>query len=285
MNLQNVMGVSQGGVQSQLLSALTVGVPVSFGHEAHGIDGEVHRYETRAMPVYDQGAISGLSLTISDITERKRLEREVLEIAAREQERIGQDLHDGLGQELTGVALMLRGLATKIRRDDPSASADVEAIVGVVNQSIESARSVARGLSPISGTRGGVIHALRALASRGRELYGFDVRFRSRVWPQLTLDESCGGHLYRIAQEALTNAARHAQATHVDIRLQVAESKFALSIIDDGIGLDRSRKSHSGMGLKLMNYRAGMMGATLEILQNEPRGTTIRISGVQPPVM
>jgi len=286
LNIHKVLCAADWKVQSQLfISVLTHGVPVTFGHDAPGDDGEIHRYESRAIPVYDRGAITGLSVTISDITERKRLEREILEISSREQERIGQDLHDGLGQELTGIALMLRALATKIHTDYPTASGDIEEIVSVVNHSIESARSLARGLSPVNTNRGGVVHALRALAVRGRELYGMDVRFRSKIWPQLTLDETCGGHLYRIAQEALTNVARHAKATDVDIRLQVAENKFSLSIADNGIGLDHSFKSNNGMGLKLMTYRTGIINAKLEILPNVPKGTMIRISGEQPGVV
>jgi signal transduction histidine kinase len=273
-------------VQSQLfISVLAHGVPVTFGHDAPGDDGEIHRYESRAIPVFDKGAISALSVTIRDITERKRLEREILEISSREQERIGQDLHDGLGQELTGIALMLRSLAMKIHRDDATAADDVDEIIALVNHSIESARSLARGLAPVNLDHGGVVNALRALAVRGRELYGMDVRFRSKIWPQLTLSETHGSHLYRIAQEALTNVARHAQASHVDIRLRVVENEFLLSIADDGIGVEGAPKFNDGMGLKLMSYRAGMIGAKLEILPNVPKGTTIRISGEQPPLM
>lgn len=286
VNAQSVMRGSDWNVQSQLLRSVLNGVDsVAFGHEALGEDGAMHRYEGRAIPVYDRGVISGLSLTVADITERRRLEREILEISTREQERIGQDLHDGLGQELTGVALMLRSLSNKIHRDYPNATEDVDEIIGVVNHSIESTRSLARGLSPVNSNRGGLVHALRALAVRSRELYALNVRFRSKVWPQLTLDETCSSHLYRIAQEALTNIARHAQASRADIRLQVLDGKFELTIEDDGVGLHRSFKSANGMGLKLMAYRAGMIGAKLEIEGNDPKGTIVRICGEQPPML
>ena len=286
MNAENVMGGPDWIVQSQLLRSVLGGAAsISFGHAALGDDGQMHRFESRAIPVLDKGITTGLSVTIADITERIRLEREILEISTREQERIGQDLHDGLGQELTGLALMLRGLATKIRRDYPTATNDMDEIVAVVNHSIESARSLARGLSPVNSNRGGLVHALRALSARSRELYGLNVRFRSKVWPQLTLDEGRSSHLYRIAQEALTNVARHAQATRADVRLQVTDGKFALSISDDGVGLERPFKSIDGMGLKLMAYRAGMIGAKLEIAANAPTGTIVRICGEQPLVM
>ena len=286
MSAQGVMRGSDWNVQSQLLRSVMNGADsVAFGHETMDEDGVTHRFEGRAVPVYDKGVITGLSLTVADITERTRLEREILEISTREQERIGQDLHDGLGQELTGVALMLRSLSNKICRDYPSASHDIEEIIGVVNRSIESTRSLARGLSPVNPNRGGLVHALRALALRSRDLYELNVRFRSKVWPQLTLDEACSSHLYRIAQEALTNIARHAQASRVDVRLQVTDGKFELSVEDDGVGLRRSPKSVDGMGLKLMAYRAGMIGAKLEIEANEPRGTIVRIRGEQPRVL
>lgn len=286
MSAQSVMRGSDWNVQTQLLRSVLNGVDsVAFGHEALGEDGAMHRYEGRAIPVYDKGVISGLSLTVADITERMRLEREILEISTREQERIGQDLHDGLGQELTGVALMLRSLSNKIRRDYPNATEDVDEIIGVVNHSIESTRSIAHGLSLVNSNRGGLVHALRALAVRSRELYALNVRFRSKVWPQLTLDETCSSHLYRIAQEALTNIARHARASRADIRLQVMDGKFELTIEDDGVGLQRSFKSANGMGQKLMAYRAAMIGAKLEIAANEPKGTIVRICGEQPPVM
>jgi len=285
-SVRNVLGGPNWPIYSKLLaSVVSNGEPVSFAHEAIGEDDELHKYDSRAIPTYEGEQVSGVSLTISDITERLRMEREVLEISSREQERIGQDLHDGLGQELTGVSLMLRGLATRLGRSDPELAQEVNEIIRVVNLSIDSARSLARGLSPFNNGRGGLVRALRSLAARSRDLYGLNVRFRSKVWPQLTLDENQSIHLYRIAQEALTNVARHARASHAEIRLQVADGRFTLTIGDDGVGLENVGKSGNGMGLKLMAYRAGMIGAKLEILANHPKGTAIRICGEQPPLI
>ncbi len=284
-SVQSVLGGPNWPIHSQLLSSvIDSGEPVSFAYEAVGEDGELHKYDSRAVPTFDGGRINGLSLTISDITERVRLEREVLEISSREQERIGQDLHDGLGQELTGVALMLRSLANRLVHDCPRLAGDVDEIIRSVNHSIENARSLARGLSPAHGNRGGLVHALRSLVARSRDLYGLNVRFRSKVWPQLTLDEEQSTHLYRIAQEALTNIARHARASHAEIRFQVSDGKFTLTISDDGVGMGTSARSGSGMGLKLMAYRAGIIGAKLDIVPGESGGTMIRVSGGQPSV-
>jgi signal transduction histidine kinase len=126
------------------------------------------------------------------------------------------------------------------------------------------------------------VFALRELASRSRDLYGLEVNFRAEVWPKLTLDETDASHLYRIAQEALTNSARHGHATLVDIFLLATRNTFLLCITDDGEGFRVPTSPYTGMGLKIMKYRAGMIGAKFEIAPNEPRGTVVRVSGEQP---
>jgi PAS domain S-box-containing protein len=217
---------------------------------------------------------------VQDVTERRTLERELLEIANREQRRIGSDLHDGLGQELTGVALMLRGLASRVKRGQPATAADLDELVALVNGAIESTRSLARGLSPVELERGGLVYALRALTVRARELYGLEVKFRSRVWPELTLDAAATTHLYRIAQEALTNAVRHARATQVSVVLGARGRRVVLTIADDGDGMRSD--GGNGMGLRIMRYRAQMMGGELAISDGAPRGTRVTCSVTQP---
>ncbi|MGH8265429.1 MAG: PAS domain-containing protein [Steroidobacteraceae bacterium] len=224
---------------------------------------------------------------VQDITERKELEHEIIEITNREQQRIGSDLHDGLGQELTGVALMLRGLSGRIRKSDPSLTTNVDEIVVLVNHTIESARSLARGLSPVSLDSGGLVFALRSLTARAREMYGVDVRLRSRVWPMLSIDEPSANHLYRIAQEAVTNAVRHGHATQINVQLVVEERNVRLTITDNGIGLpdgpaDEPRHSVQGMGLKIMAYRARMIDGEVTIERLREGGTRVRCRCRQP---
>jgi len=154
--------------------------------------------------------------------------------------------------------------------------------VGLVNQSIETARSLARGLLPVSTENGGLPTALRTLAARSRDLYRFQVNFRSDVADDVALGEASASHLYRIAQEALTNAARHGRATAVEVFLRVSTLNFLLEIVDNGIGTAEGGRSASGMGLKIMKYRASMIGARFEILPNLPCGTVVRVSGEQP---
>jgi PAS domain S-box-containing protein len=234
--------------------------------------GRMHWLVARATRSELQGSVVVTGMT-HDVTERRVLERELLEISNREQRRIGSDLHDGLGQELTGVALMLRGLASRVGRGQPATPADLDELVGLVNGAIESTRALARGLSPVDPESGGLVFALRALAARARELYGLDVRFRSRVWPEITLDSAAKTHLYRIAQEALTNAARHAQAAHVAISLSARGESVTLSISDDGCGM--SKGATDGMGLRIMRYRARMIGGEVTISAADPQGTRV----------
>jgi signal transduction histidine kinase len=246
-------------------------------------DGSYRYYVTTVRPVFDDGSeASGLVGVTQDVTERKRMEREIIEVSGRERHRIGRDLHDGLGQELTGVALMLRGLARRVERDCPDAVPAANEIVALVNQSIETARSLARGLLPVSTEQGGLVAALRTLAERSRGLYGFEVRFSPDVWPQCTLEEALASHLYRIAQEAVTNAARHGHATVVEILLTFSGSRFLLKVTDNGCGMPQAAAAGPGVGLKIMAYRANLIGAKLEIGANAPHGTIVRVIGEQP---
>ncbi|HEX6639333.1 MAG TPA: PAS domain-containing protein [Steroidobacteraceae bacterium] len=213
---------------------------------------------------------------ITDVTERRQLEREILEIAGREQLRIGSDLHDGLGQDLTGVALMLRSVVAQLRKESSSARADVEDIISLVNGAIESTRAMARGLAPVGADRGGLIAGLQSMAVRGMERYGVRAHFNTSLKEPLTLDDGAATHLYRIAQEAFTNAIRHGRVTQVTIELATAEGTLSLSVQDNGRGFDERNASNNGLGLKLMRYRAQMLGGDVTIANNKSGGVIVR---------
>jgi signal transduction histidine kinase len=267
-------------VLDKLRRILLTGETVTYEFESSEA-GEIKYFENHAVPVQEDGIGAGISISMRDITERKRLEQEILDVSGRERQSIGRDLHDGLGQELTGVALMLRGLATRIQSRCPDVVENVNEVVSLVNQSIDTARSLARGLLPVRTESGGITFALRALATRGRDLYGIDVNFTSNVVPRFELSETDASHLYRIAQEALTNTARHGRASRVDIVLEANAQSFMLSIADDGQGFTLPASS-TGMGLKIMKYRAGMIGAKFDVGANEPRGTVITVTSERP---
>jgi PAS domain S-box-containing protein len=269
---------ARAGVLRKLGNLLETGEAITFEFESF-LSGRAQYFENRAVLVREDGVATGISISMRDITERKGLEQEILDVSGRERQSIGRDLHDGLGQELTGVALMLRGLASRIQERCPDVVENVNEIVGHLNQSIETARSLARGLLPVRTETGGLTAALRALAARSRDVYGLEVTFSSAVSPEFDLSETHASHLYRITQEALTNAARHGRATLVDISLVARAEGFCLSITDNGVGMVGAAPSPSGMGLKIMKYRADMIGAKFDIASNEPQGAMVTVTG------
>jgi signal transduction histidine kinase len=216
---------------------------------------------------------------LNDVTERKRLEREIIEISNREQQRIGSDLHDGLGQDLTGIALMLRGVAAQLKKEGSAARLDVEEVIGLVNNAIESTRSLARGLSPVSGERGGLTAALQTLAARASERYGVRVEYNANFDEPLRLSETSATHVYRIVQEALTNVIRHSRATDVTISLETVSGELHLRVEDNGRGFEQpAPDSPGGLGLKIMRYRAQMLGGDLILESGTHGGASVRCS-------
>jgi PAS domain S-box-containing protein len=214
-------------------------------------------------------------LVLQDVTERKHLERAMLEAVSREQYRIGNDLHDGLGQELTGIALMLRCLAGRLAAEHRQVLPDVEGITRLVNNAVESTRSLARGLSPVNLERGGLRDALAGLTMHARTIYGIKALFANRMDPNINLDAELANHLYRIAQEAVTNAVKHGHAKMVRIQLSSARKRVRLAVVDDGCGMPADTASASGLGLRIMRYRSRIASGDLRFEAVEPSGTRI----------
>jgi PAS domain S-box-containing protein len=238
----------------------------------------VHRcLELRVRPVHTvaAGAGPGIVINATDVTARKGLERELLEIAHREQQRMGSDLHDGLSQDLTGIALMLRGVAGQLRKERSEARADVEEVIGLVNSAIESTRVLASGLSPVNIERGGLVAALETLASRMHDRHGVDVTVASRFDAHPALADAALNHLYRIAQEAVINAIRHGNPKHVAIELAPAAGRLRLRVDDDGRGFAAAAGAPAGLGLKIMRYRAQMLGGALRVEPAGARGVRV----------
>ena len=214
---------------------------------------------------------------VTDVTERKLLEREIIEIANREQQRIGSDLHDGLGQDLTGIALMLRGIVAQLRSEGSPVHLDVEDVIGLVNSAIESTRSLARGLTPVSAAAGGLPAALRALAEKVDERYGIATSLTIDLAEPVELDEATATHSYRIVHEAVTNAIRHSRAENLSISLTAEDGQLSIRVADDGRGFAAAPHANQsdGMGLKIMRYRAQLMGGDFVIESTPGGGTSI----------
>lgn len=238
-------------------------------------DGAVRWFTFTHVPLRDHGTVSGLVCTVQEVTNRKELEQEILEISNREQRRLGSDLHDGLGQELTGLSLLLKGLEVQLSREAPQYSSQVTKISDLLARAIQSTRSLARGLAPVNLERGGLPEALKHLAARCTDMYNLQCSFANGTQKLPDLEEGAATHLYRIAQEATTNAARYARARSIAIDLRSTGRKLQLSIADDGIGLTAGLAQGSpGMGLKIMEYRARMLGGTINF-EEPATGTRI----------
>lgn len=237
-------------------------------------DGQLIDISVTISPIRDKGgAIIGASKVARDITGRKRLEREIIEISNREQQRIGQDLHDGLCQELTGIELMCQVLEHKLSTKSKGEAKQVAEIGKHIREAIAHTRKLARGLSPVELELNGFMSALDELAENAGKLFRVDCHFECAN-PVLVRDNVAATHLYRIAQEAINNAVKHGKAKRIAISLQPDCDKVVLAITDDGVGFSDKPKKHPGMGLHTMKYRAGVVGATLEI-SSSGKGTTV----------
>lgn len=215
--------------------------------------------------------------TAIDISARKQLEREIIDTVGREQQRLSQELHDGLGQELTGIALLLRSIATRARRERGAAGADgdIDIAVDHLNAAIRNARALAHGLHPVRADHGGLTGALAALAanaSLGRDL---GVDFDAARWSDPAIPDDVANHIYRIAQEALGNAMRHARASRISITLGTTDDTLELLVRDDGRGIGEKALHAPGLGRRIMTYRAQMIGGSVNWVAAPDGGTDV----------
>jgi PAS domain S-box-containing protein len=220
------------------------------------------------------GATSHVIVTGIDVTERQRLEKAILEVSAREQRRIGEDLHDGLGQHLTGIAFMSKVLESKLHEKSLPESCDAEKIVKLVNEAINKTRELSRGLLPVVSDAHGLMSALTRYAEEMQDLFQITCRFECGE-PVLLYDVNAATHLYHIAREAVNNAIKHGNPSHVVIGLFAKNGEGTLSVQDDGEGISETSSNHAGMGLNIMNYRANMVGGSLDIRRNFTGGTSV----------
>jgi len=211
---------------------------------------------------------------LRDVSDRKSLEKEVLEIASREQRRIGQDLHDGAGQALTGLGLLTRGLVEKLGTKSAQEAALATKIAEGIKATVQEIRRVVRGLVPVEVGRDGLMAALNQLAVQTSTLPRVSCTFECPRPVDVT-DNFLATHIYRIAQEAVTNAIRHGHARQIEISLSDDGAELKLEVDDDGSGMKRGADEGQGMGLRLMRYRAGLIGGICTIGPAEAGGTRV----------
>ncbi|MDP2828393.1 MAG: histidine kinase [Sulfuricellaceae bacterium] len=220
----------------------------------------------------------------TDITESKeaeatirRLESQILESGEQERQHIGHELHDGLGQVLTGTAFMCKALAGKLAAAERPEAAQASVIADMINQSIAETRQLARGLKPVENTENGLQSALDALAGTITKKLSIGCKFHvGSAIPGLS--HHAANHLYRIAQEAVNNAIKHGQAQQITIELGKIGTRYFLSVQDNGrgFGAGEAKRKESGMGLQILRHRAKILGGKLEIVSTLGQGCRIR---------
>jgi signal transduction histidine kinase len=283
-----------GSVTGTVLSVLSVGVWLA-GDFAAGV-----KYPSLLVPVWN-GAIAMIVYLVvvgalvklrrlqreleervrqrtgaltSEIQERTRLEKELVEIGEQAQRQIGHDLHDTLGQHLTATAFAGQVLTAQLENKSLPETSAAKKLVKLVEESISLARQFARGLQPVELKPEGLMDGFQELARNISERFKISCEFECRE-PVLLHDAESSTQLYRIAQEAVTNAIKHGRAKFINISLEKSDGATTLMVTDDGAGLPEAARSSEGMGLRIMAYRASMMGATFNIERLPDSGTRV----------
>jgi PAS domain S-box-containing protein len=237
--------------------------------------GQRVRLETSTRLVAHNGQDVEVEGIARDVTEQRRLEKEILEVSTREQHRIGHDLHDGVCQQLAGIAVLADVLTDKLGEEARPEACDAQKITELVHQVNRQTRGVARGLFPVRLEENGLVSALHELAENAGIFYKTPCKFLCDA-PVVVRDHSFAHHLYFIAHEAILNAVKHGKAGSVEVQL-VPDGNLGcvLTVRDNGVGLPGPLTSGPGMGIRIMKYRARMIGATLAL--RSPTGGGVEV--------
>ena len=250
-------------------------------------DGTTYVVEVDIAPLRGRGgAVTGFVSTQRDVTDRRRLEGEVLSAAAQAQEDVARDLHDGVGQVLAGTAYHLHGLAESLEAEGSAYAAEAKRAAELVQDAQQQARALAHGLSPIAVGADGLAAALTRLVGEVAETFDVACRFVSAAPPSVGPADRAGD-LYRIAQEAVANAVRHGRPSAVVVRLEPPHTAGAgapgdglalLAVEDDGVGIDDAAlDGEAGLGLRTMRYRARRIGGSIDVSRREGGGTAVHV--------
>ncbi|MCX5634008.1 MAG: PAS domain S-box protein, partial [Phycisphaerae bacterium] len=224
----------------------------------------------------ENGKPFALTTTERDITERRRLEKEILDLTERERKLIGQEIHDSIGQVLTGIAIKCKGLSLKLKDKSSEEMEDALVISKLANKAIAQARDIAKMLYPVDIQTGGLVSALKTLASDAEEAMGVTCRFRcGKSVSVKNLIEA--KQIYRIVQEAITNAVKHGKAKNISINLRLTKKGTVLTIENDGLDFPKLSPNRKGFGLKIMEYRTDLIGGSLDIRKGDKGGTIVTV--------
>jgi len=207
-----------------------------------------------------------------EISERKKLQKEIMNISEAEQQRIGQDLHDSISQQIGGILFMSQVLHNKLENMKIAESVELSKIINYLNNALKQIRNLSKGLYPIIGIDG-LFPALKELLESIEDLYNisFELDYDESIED---FDNNTAIHLYRIIQETINNAIKHGQATKVIIKFKKNENNICIEIKDNGVGFPQ-KLNRKGMGMNIMRYRASIIGASFDLKSSENEGTRV----------
>ena len=275
--------------RDRMFSLTIAPVPDSGYVNVYGSDITERKHAEESLRKYQQQLEGLVQTRTAELTEtnkkllleiegRKRLETEILNISEREQKRIGQELHDSIGQQFTGIAFMTKVLEQKLAAKLPDEATDAAEIKKLVNQAMDQTRSLARGLHPVDLDAGSLTLALQELAATTENMFG--IHCALKYDNPIPIDNTeVATHLYRITQEAITNAIKHGKTKNIQIKLAQEKDKSVLKIENDGLDFPAEFGARgTGMGLQIMDHRADIIGASLDIHKGPEGGTIVTCS-------
>lgn len=237
-------------------------------------DGTISHWLVMRFPFLGASGTRYVGGVAVDMTESRRLEQQLLSAGELEKRRIGRDLHDGLGQQLTAIEMMCQSMREDLTSIHPGLAKQAAQICQFLRESITHARGLSHGLSPVALESGGLAEALDKLARTTDSLSRIRCRFRCRK-PVLVHNSDVATHLYRIAQEAVGNALKHGKASRIDIDLTIHRQELRLKVTDNGIGFPKRREVKAGIGLEVMQHRANVIDAALFVVSLPRKGVTV----------
>jgi signal transduction histidine kinase len=270
-----VLAEDRGRLAADYRRAVATGEEFPAAFRIQGRDGQIHWLESYGAIQRDtDGGLVGITGVLRDVTERRKLEQALTHLADQERRRMGHELHDGLAQELIGLGFLTAALNNELQGPATRAAGLAQDIAQALQHAIDSVRKIAKGLVPVEIDAEGLMAALEQLAENSQKRYTIPCRFCCRR-PVAVEDNHIATQLYRVAQEAVSNAARHACAQHIEIELASQRGAVVLSIRDDGAGLPVDVNQADGMGLRIMRHRADLIGAELHVATTDRGGTDV----------